>query len=103
MILKNDVDVLDKIQELFSDCLRTREFGEFTVSLTMYGGRPVKIQKSDNLCDFIPIAAQGDILVNSNTTQIRIKSTDIPTLSRGALGVKLMKLTDNYVIGVASI
>ena len=47
MILKNDADVLDKIQELFIDCLRTREFGEFTVSLTMYGGRPVKIQKSE--------------------------------------------------------
>ena len=47
MILKNDVDVLDKIQELFSDCLRTRQFGEFTVSVTMYNGRPVKLQKSE--------------------------------------------------------
>ena len=47
MILKNDVDVLDKINELFSDCLKTRQFGEFTVSLTMYDGRPVKIQKSE--------------------------------------------------------
>ena len=47
MILKNDVDVLDKRKELFSDCLKTREFGEFTVSLTMYGGRPVKLQKSE--------------------------------------------------------
>ena len=47
MILKNDVNVLDKIKELFSDCLKTREFGEFTVSLTMYGGRPVKLQKSE--------------------------------------------------------
>ena len=47
MILKNDVDVLDKIQELFSDCLRTRLFGEFSVSVTMYNGRPVKLQKSE--------------------------------------------------------
>lgn len=47
MILKNDVDVLDKIQELFSDCLRTRQFGEFSVSVTMYNGRPVKLQKSE--------------------------------------------------------
>ena len=47
MILKNDVDVLDKIQELFSDCLRTRQFGEFTVSVTMYNGRPVKLQKCE--------------------------------------------------------
>lgn len=74
---------------------------EFNTTNTNTKG--VKIQKSDNLCDFIPIAAQGDILVNSNTTQIRIKSTDIPTLSRGALGVKLMKLTDNYIIGISSL
>ena len=47
MILKNDVDVLDKIQELFSDCLRTRQFGEFSVSVTMYNGRPVNLQKSE--------------------------------------------------------
>ena len=47
MILKNDVDVLDKIQELFSDCLRTKQFGEFTVSVTMYNGRSVKLQKSE--------------------------------------------------------
>lgn len=74
---------------------------EFNITNTNTKG--VKIQKSDNLCDFIPITAQGDILVNSNTTQIRIKSTDIPTLSRGALGVKLMKLTDNYIIGISSL
>ena len=47
MILKNDVDLLDKIQELFSDCLRNRKFGEFTVSLTMNQGRPVRLQKSE--------------------------------------------------------
>ena len=47
MILKNDVDLLDKIQELFSVCLRNRKFGEFTVSLTMNQGRPVRLQKSE--------------------------------------------------------
>ena len=74
---------------------------EFNITNTNTKG--VKIQKSDNLCDFIPIEKQGEILVNSNTTQIRIKSTDIPILSRGALGVKLMKLTDNYIIGISSL
>ena len=74
---------------------------EFNITNTNTKG--VKIQKSDNLCDFIPIEKQGEILVNSNTTQIRIKSTYIPTLSRGALGVKLMKLTDNYIIGISSL
>ena len=80
---------------------KNTELSEFNITNTNTKG--VKIQKSDNLCDFIPITAQGDILVNSNTTQIRIKSTDIPILSRGALGVKLMKLTDNYIIGISSL
>ena len=74
---------------------------EFNITNTNTKG--VKIQKSDNLCDFIPIEKQGEILVNSNTTQICIKSADIPTLSRGTLGVKLMKLTDNYIIGISSL
>ena len=55
------------------------------------------------MCDFIPVASQSDILINSNTTQIRIKYSDIPNLSRGTQGTKLIKLTNNYVIGVASI
>ena len=74
---------------------------EFNTTNTNTKG--VKIQKSDNLCDFIPIEKQGEILVNSNTTQICLKSADIPTLSRGTLGVKLMKLTDNYIIGISSL
>ena len=63
----------------------------------------LQIQKSDCMSDFIPVINQADILVNSSTTQIRIKSSDIPLLSRGALGTKLIKLTDNYVIGISSL
>ena len=55
------------------------------------------------MSDFIPITTQSDILVNSSTTQIRIKYSDVPILSRGALGTKLIKLTDNYVIGISSL
>lgn len=74
---------------------------EFNVTGTNTKG--VKIQKSDCMSDFIPVTNQADILVNSSTTQIRIKSSDIPLLSRGALGTKLIKLTDNYVIGISSL
>ena len=74
---------------------------EFTVTNTNTKG--VKIQKSDAMCDFIPIINQSDILINSNTTQIRIKINDIPSLSRGTQGSKLIKLTNNYVIGISSI
>lgn len=74
---------------------------EFNITGTNTKG--VKIQKSDCMSDFIPVINQADILVNSSTTQIRIKSSDIPLLSRGALGTKLIKLTDNYVIGISSL
>ena len=74
---------------------------EFNVTGTNTKG--VKIQKAESMCDFIPVVSQSDILINSNTTQIRIKYNDIPNLSRGAQGTKLIKLTNNYVIGVASI
>lgn len=72
---------------------------EFSVTNTNTKG--VKIQKSTEMCDFLPITNPNDILINSNTTQIRIKYDDIPNLSRGAQGTKLIKLTNNYVIGIS--
>jgi DNA gyrase subunit A len=74
---------------------------EFNITNTNTKG--VKIQKSDALCDFMPIGDETDVLINSNTTQIRVKYTDIPIALRGTLGVKLIKLTDNYVIGISSL
>ena len=74
---------------------------EFNITGTNTKG--VKIQKSDALCDFIAMNDESDILINSSTTQIRVKYTDIPIALRGTLGVKLMKLTDNYIIGISSL
>lgn len=74
---------------------------EFNVTNTNTKG--VKIQKADSVCDFLPIRSQSDILINSNTTQIRIKYNDIPTLTRGAQGTKLIKLDKNYVIGISTL
>ena len=80
---------------------KNTSISEFSITGTNTKG--VKIQKAETMCDFIPVVSQSDILINSNTTQIRIKYSDIPNLSRGAQGTKLIKLTNNYVIGVASI
>ena len=74
---------------------------EFNITNTNTKG--TKIQKSDSMCDFIPITNTSDILINSNTTQIRIKYTDIPNSLRGAQGTKLIKLTNNYVVGISSL
>ena len=75
---------------------------EFNITGTNTKG--VKIQKSDALCDFIPVIDNSDILINSSNAQIRIKHDDIPILSRGTQGVRLMRLTaTNDIIGVSTI
>ena len=75
----------------------------FEFNITGTNTKGVKIQQSDEMCDFIPISAPTDVLINSNTTQIRIKNSEIPILSRGTQGTKLIKLTNNYVIGISSL
>lgn len=74
---------------------------EFSVTGTNTKG--VKIQKAEDLVDFTPITSQSDLLINSTTTQIRIRLNDIPILSRGTMGSKLIKLTNNYVIGISTL
>ena len=80
---------------------KTTALSEFNVTGTNTKG--VKIQKSDAMCDFIPLNSTSDILINSSTTQIRLKYSEIPNLSRGAQGTKLIKLTNNHVIGISSL
>jgi DNA gyrase subunit A len=58
----------------------------------------VKIQNADKICDFLPINNSNDILVVSSNAQIRIKVSDIPLLTRGAQGVKSIKLAENSKI-----
>ena len=73
--------------------------------ITNKGTKGVKIQKASTLCDFIPISSiEGDILINSTASQIRLKIQDIPISSRGAQGVKAIKLTNqNLVINISLI
>ena len=80
---------------------KSTSINEFNITGTNTKG--AKIQKADNMCDFLPIQNTSDILINSNTTQIRVRYDDIPVLSRGTQGTKLIKLTNNYVIGVSTV
>lgn len=80
---------------------KTTSISEFSITGTNTKG--VKIQKAESMCDFIPVVSQSDILINSNTTQIRISQNEIPNLSRGAQGTKLIKLDKNYVIKISRI
>ena len=74
---------------------------EFNITNTNTKG--TKIQRADNMCDFIPLSSTSDILINSTTTQIRIAYNDVPRLSRGAQGTKLIKLTTNKVVGISTL
>lgn len=58
----------------------------------------VKIQKTDILCDFLPINSNNDILVISSSAQLRLRLADVPLLGRGAQGVKAIKLSENSKI-----
>lgn len=80
---------------------KATSINEFNVTNTNTKG--VAIQKATDLCDFAPIKGNADILINSNTTQIRINMSDVPIVSRGAAGVKLIKLINNYVIGISTL
>lgn len=80
---------------------KSTSINEFNITGTNTKG--AKIQKADNMCDFLPIQNTNDILINSNTTQIRVRYDDISILSRGTQGTKLIKLTNNYVIGVSTV
>lgn len=57
-----------------------------------------KIQKADEMADFLPINTKDDILIVSSKAQIRLRLNDIPLLSRGAQGVKSIKLAENSKI-----
>lgn len=74
---------------------------EFGVTGTNTKG--VKIQKAEGMCDFLSINSQNDILINTTTSQLRIKYNDIPTLSRGTQGTSLVKLTNAKLVGAAQL
>ena len=82
-------------------CGKATSISEFNLTSTNTKG--VKIQKTDAMCDFLPLTTETDLLINSSTTQIRLKYFDIPMLQRGTQGSKLIKLTNNYVIGISSL
>jgi len=76
--------------------IKRSSINEFRV--TGRATKGVKIQKGTNLCDFLPITSNSDLLAVSSTSQIRIKLSDVPLLGRGAQGVKVMKLPQNSKI-----
>ena len=90
-------DSTTEIMSITSDAFAKRSpFSEFHV--TGRGTKGIKIQKADNLCDFMPINGSEDLLITSSSAQIRLKYDEIPLLSRGALGNKVIKLGETSEI-----
>ena len=92
-------------KEIFSisteGCGKLTSINEFNITNTNTKG--TRIQKADEMADFLPLNNTTDILINSTTTQIRIKYSDIPLSLRGAQGIKLIKLTNNKVVGISNL
>ena len=60
--------------------------------------------EGDEVIAFEGIGAEVDLIVTSNVSQIRFALTEVPTLSRSAQGVKVIKLNNNeYVVGLEKI
>lgn len=90
VIPKETKEILSVSEDGYSKRTDINEF-----KITGRATKGVKIQRADNLCDFLPLIDSNDILVVSSTTQIRVKVEEIPVLSRGAQGVKTLKLGEN--------
>ena len=90
-IIPNDTKELVTVAE--DGYIKRSLMSEFR--LTGRATKGVKIQNSSCLCSILPLSKDQDILVNSSKAQIRLKLSDIPLLSRGAQGVKSIKLSEN--------
>lgn len=76
--------------------IKRTSISEFRV--TGRGTKGVKLQKTDVLCDFLPVSGALDVLITAETSQIRLRLTEIPQLSRGTQGVRAIKLPENSKI-----
>ena len=90
-VIKSDDREIVSVSE--DGYIKRSPMSEFRV--TGRATKGVKLQNTTTLCDFLPISNDNDILIVSSASQIRLKLTDIPSLSRGAQGVKSLKLPVN--------
>lgn len=87
VIKSNDKELVSVSEDGY---IKRTALSEFRI--TGRATKGVKIQNTSKLCDFLPISSNNDVLIVSSSSQIRLKLTDIPNLSRGAQGVKSLKL-----------
>ena len=93
-VIPNDTKEIASISE--DGYTKRTDIGEFKI--TGRATKGAKIQSSENMIDFLTFNENSDILIVSNKAQIKIKKDDIPLLSRGAVGVKSIKLGSGKVV-----
>lgn len=93
-IIPNDTKEIASISE--DGYTKRTDIDEFKI--TGRATKGAKIQSSENMIDFLTFNKNSDILIVSNKAQIKIKKDDIPLLSRGAVGVKSIKLGSGKVV-----
>ena len=72
------------------------DFDEFTFTGKNTKGKKIqKITEDDLMADFLAIENEPEILVVSSTAQLKVSTTEISSLSRGAQGSKTIKLKVN--------
>ena len=71
-------------------------FDEFTFTGKNTKGKKIqKITEDDLMADFLAIENESEILVVSSTAQLKVSTTEISSLGRGAQGSKTIKLKVN--------
>ena len=72
------------------------DFDEFTFTGKNTKGKKIqKITEDDLMADFLAIENEPEILVVSSTAQLKVSTTEISSLGRGAQGSKTIKLKVN--------
>lgn len=93
-VVSNETKEIVSISE--DGYIKRTSIAEFHV--TGRGTKGVKLQKTDSLCDFLPINNTNELLITAETSQIRLRVAEIPQLSRGTQGVRAIKLSENSKI-----
>lgn len=83
--------------------IKKTPYSEFTVQgKNTKGAKLQKLTDGDWMADFMPLAAETEILVNATTSCIKMNVNEIPEFGRGAQGNKAIKLTaKNNVVGLS--
>ena len=66
------------------------------------GSKIQKLNDGDYMADFFPITKDGEVLIASTSSCIKLTTNDIPIFSKGALGNKSIKLNPTgSVVGIS--